>query len=267
MINIEDFRELIESMDIIAENKLKMASQFYYCLVKSVSNNKCTIVFNNKEYVVPFYGGSPEANKTYAVFLPQNNMNQAFVIGDGKDGGTEGKIVPISEGGTGADNVPDAIANFGIINLIYPIGSIYMSVNSTSPATLFGGTWEQLENRFLLGAGSDYIAGDTGGSATMVHTHTMSHTHNLDSNGYAKMTIYTEGSRIAYREKSGCPAWTTTWRTASTGQASGSYSSSSTWGAELGGRTEGASATNTGAASNTDNMPPYLAVYMWKRIA
>lgn len=74
-------------MDIIAENKLKMASQFYYCLVKSVSNNKCTIVFNNKEYVVPFYGGSPKANKTYAVFLPQNNMNQAFVIGEGASGG------------------------------------------------------------------------------------------------------------------------------------------------------------------------------------
>ena len=95
MINIEDFRELIESMDIIAENKLKMASQFYYCLVKNVSNNKCTIVFNNKEYVVPFYGGSPKVNKTYAVFLPQNNMNQAFVIGEGASGGSGGAGIAI----------------------------------------------------------------------------------------------------------------------------------------------------------------------------
>ena len=72
-----------------------MASQFYYCLVKSVSNNKCTIVFNNKEYVVPFYGGSPKANKTYAVFLPQNNMNQAFVIGEGASGGGGGSGIAI----------------------------------------------------------------------------------------------------------------------------------------------------------------------------
>ena len=36
---------------------------------------------------------------------------------------------------------------------IYPVGAIYMSVSSTSPASLFGGTWEQIQNRFLLAAG------------------------------------------------------------------------------------------------------------------
>lgn len=51
----------------------------------------------------------------------------------------------------------------------YPVGAIYMSVNSTSPASIFGGSWTQLQNRFLLGAGSSYSNGATGGSAT--HTH------------------------------------------------------------------------------------------------
>jgi hypothetical protein len=44
----------------------------------------------------------------------------------------------------------------------YPVGSIYMSINSTSPAELFGGTWEALTNRFLLGSGTNTI-GATGG--------------------------------------------------------------------------------------------------------
>ena len=54
---------------------------------------------------------------------------------------------------------------------IYPVGAIYMSVSSTSPASLFGGTWEQIQNRFLLAAGDTYAAGKTGGEAT--HTLTV----------------------------------------------------------------------------------------------
>lgn len=49
------------------------------------------------------------------------------------------------------------------VDLIYPIGSIYMSVNSTNPSNYFGGTWEQLKDRFLLGAGDIYVNGDIGG--------------------------------------------------------------------------------------------------------
>lgn len=59
-----------------------------------------------------------------------------------------------------------------LIDLIYPIGSIYMSVNSTSPADLFGGTWEAMPaGRVLLAQGESewgttYTAGSTGGEAT-----------------------------------------------------------------------------------------------------
>ena len=41
-----------------------------------------------------------------------------------------------------------------IVDAIYPVGSIYMSVNSANPATLFGGTWAQITGRFLLGTGT-----------------------------------------------------------------------------------------------------------------
>lgn len=53
-----------------------------------------------------------------------------------------------------------------IFNLIYPVGSsIYMNVNSTSPSSLFGGTWAQIQDTFLLAAGSTYAASSVGGEA------------------------------------------------------------------------------------------------------
>ena len=48
----------------------------------------------------------------------------------------------------------------------YPVGSIYLSVNSTNPGTIFGGSWEQIKDRFLLACGSTYSNGSTGGEST-----------------------------------------------------------------------------------------------------
>lgn len=66
--------------------------------------------------------------------------------------------------------------------LMHPVGSLYPSDNSTSPAELYGGTWERIEGRFIIGASDTYPAGSTGGSAT--HTQTVgemaNHGHILD---------------------------------------------------------------------------------------
>ena len=53
-----------------------------------------------------------------------------------------------------------------LLNLVYPVGSIYMSANATSPASFLGGSWERIQGRFLLAASSSYTAGSTGGEAT-----------------------------------------------------------------------------------------------------
>lgn len=129
-----------------------------------------------------------------------------------------------------------ALASTGQSNLlltIYPIGSIYMSTNNTSPATLFGGTWEQIQDRFLLAAGSSYAAGTTGGEVN--HTLTISEMPN-HSHYYTHRLV---GSGVGERG----------------------------WDNEYGGQmyTGTTSAVGGGAAHN--NMPPYLAVYMWKRTA
>ena len=49
-----------------------------------------------------------------------------------------------------------------LIDAIYPVGSIYMSVNNVNPSVLFGGTWEQIKDTFLLSAGDTYNAGSKG---------------------------------------------------------------------------------------------------------
>lgn len=130
----------------------------------------------------------------------------------------------------------------------YPIGSIYMSVNSTSPETLFGGTWEQLENRFLLGAGSDYTAGATGGEAE----HTLIKAE-LPSEQYR---VGMDMSSLGVQE-----TWYLTYANASTPIAdAGAKIFSSPNG-------EWAKTEPLGSGQAHNNMPPYLAVYMWKRTA
>ena len=77
------------------------------------------------------------------------------------------------------------------LNYVYPVGSLYWSSNSTNPSELFGGTWTQIQDKFILSAGSTYKIGTNGGSASVKldithlpkHRHGItSHTHNFTPN-------------------------------------------------------------------------------------
>lgn len=119
-----------------------------------------------------------------------------------------------------------------IVNVIYPIGSLYLSVNETSPETLFGGKWEQIQDRFLLASGTREI-GSTGGeeSHTLTVNEMPTHTHEL------KTTLY------------------------EVGEATGSTVSITSLGTD-----DLYSTTEVGGGKPHNNMPPYLVVNIWKRI-
>lgn len=129
-----------------------------------------------------------------------------------------------------------------ILDNVYPVGSIYMSVNSTNPTNLFGGTWEQIQGRFLFGMDSSYPAGSTGGEIThkLAYNEMPEHTHPMYVANYGGDGTWTPDEG-AYLVDSVTDDKTTWWARLAMGYAGG------------------------GAAHN--NMPPYLAVYIWKRTA
>lgn len=129
---------------------------------------------------------------------------------------------------------------------VYPVGSIYMSVNNVNPTTLFGGTWEQIQDKFLLSAGSTYTAGDTGGAATVTLTTNQipSHSHSFGR--------YVPSSGNGWHGDNG--------NMLSGGNGTYVYADVNNIG-----NITGTQASGGGQAHN--NMPPYLVVYVWKRIS
>lgn len=126
----------------------------------------------------------------------------------------------------------------GNINLdkIYPVGSIYMSVNSINPSELFGGTWEQIKDRFLLGAGVGYAAGETSGEEK--HTLTIeempTHSHKITTSAGWN---FPQG--VAIKDDA--------------------INSGTVVAADI------RVISETGGNKPHNNMPPYLVVYMWRR--
>lgn len=119
-----------------------------------------------------------------------------------------------------------------IFDAIYPVGSVYIAYNHTNPSTLFGGTWERIENAFLWGVDSKGAIGTRGGEKTHTltldeipaHNHGPTYSHAADGDKqYAWYT--TAGDKIAY----------------------GSF--------------------NAGGGAAHNNMPPYVQVSIWRRTA
>lgn len=140
-----------------------------------------------------------------------------------------------------------------VLDNVYPIGSIYMNVNSTNPGTLFGGTWEQIQGRFLLGKSSSYPAGSQGGEAhhTLTTSEMPSHGHNpANEAGYYG---FITNSKKAFS-------------IGDMGAQSGSGRYYPYASAEFDISRNTLTGT-TGGGKSHNNMPPYLSVYIWKRTA
>ena len=107
-----------------------------------------------------------------------------------------------------------------------------MSTSSANPGALFGGTWQQITGRFLLAAGGGYSAGATGGEAThkLTVSEMPSHAH---TGWYSNFEPGSDSNALVV------------WNSGKTSNAG----------------------TSTGGNAAHNNMPPYLVVYIWERIA
>ena len=184
-------------------------------------------------------------------------------------GGTVGEYTGLSE------NYMYLVQDTSTTLAAYPIGSIYMSMNSTNPHNLFGGEWDQICGRFLVGQIPDnadmdemndlgyaqhtsghYVIGthtsaeqymnesdDTNLKGEVKHTLTIaelpSHNHGLQN---------TSGTRFGYGNNYNNTSASTT----STMLVSGNTNLNT---------------TSTGSGTAHNNMPPFAIVYMWKRVA
>ena len=185
--------------------------------------------------------GLENVNNTADIDKPISNAVQEALNEKANSEHTHGDATTSTSGLMSAEDKTklDSLGNTISLLDVYPVGAIYISTVHTSPATLFGGTWEQINDTFLLASGSTYAAGSTGGEAkhTLTISEMPSHNHRYDAMSFS----IEEGDD-------------TTWVTArnyldvglSMGYPSTSY---------------------TGGGNAHNNMPPYLTVYMWKRTA
>lgn len=221
------------------------ANKPLYLVVTPTSNGKCKIA-----NTTPWSQTLPTvADGNWYILLGQAHNSYKFCLFE---------THPIFEhNGTGIVHVLPNVDN-NLLNLVYPVGSIYLSVASTNPGTLFGGTWVRIQDTFLLAAGSSYAAGTTGGEAT----------HTLTTSEMPTHAHYPTGSTESERGN---------WRAAlvkdisgrsgklNMADGTGRYSVASTTSYDDIGMASQTGYTGDGAAHN--NMPPYLAVYVWKRTA
>lgn len=190
--------------------------------------------FSNLDYKTTYVFQAKIADKIMSVTTEEKPMRSKPIFDWGADD------VNIN----GDLNVNGTLSINGLPLNVYSVGDIYITTKSDSPASVFGGTWEQIKDRFLLAAGTSYTAGSTGGAKTVTLTvdQIPSHSHDMNAES-AKWNIKSD-SVVDWGGESGC--WPIP------------YNSSSTNAAFI---------QSTGGGKSHNNMPPYIVVYIWKRIA
>lgn len=264
IISNDDYSTLEENLETISTNTNNWLNNQARETIDSIFQN---------DYIIPYASSSGQ--------LKNNNTNETIPFDDVKSAVDNF----ISKDST--TNANGVMINT-IANIVYPIGSIYISVNEMSPQQLFGGEWEKIEGRFLLGSDNSYSLGATGGEANHTltinempsHTHTQnshnhtqnSHNHTQNSHNHTqnahyhamtgnKTTGLQGGSYLRVGAIRSAEGSKNTNSTTATNKATTATNKATT------ATNIAATATNqnTGRSQPHNNMPPYLAVNIWKR--
>jgi len=140
----------------------------------------------------------------------------------------------VTDLGNRTETLENNVSVSALINLIYPVGSLYFSASAVNPEKLFSGTkWDQIKDRFLLASGTNYDLGATGGEAehTLTIAEMPSHSHIFGT----KSASVASGTNYARLDST--------------------FTNPSS-----------ALVESAGGSLPHNNMPPYLAVNVWKRI-
>ena len=140
----------------------------------------------------------------------------------------------------------------------HPVGSIYQTISPENPAVTFGGgTWERIENRFIMGASDTYPAGSTGGSTAHEHEYKLGFMWRLGA-----LVGYPSSAITTYNYKT--QSWNDNNKKVNDGQYTLSNDGfSSTYGEKPGGEIYSV----TGNTASSSSIPPYYSVYIWRRVA
>ena len=144
------------------------------------------------------------------------------------------------------------------VDILYPIGSIYMNINEVDPGVLFGGTWVRIQDTFLLACGTTYLPNTTGGSAKHTHNYGFQYggyyrSASIESNAHAGVLKYDSNNNI-----------TITGAGSSVGSFTAPINNAAATAAKDVSMGHYRMTSNT---SYTSTLPPYTTVYVWRREA
>ena len=206
----------IKNIIVINNNRYNDNSSYYYNSNNNNNNNTNTIIANIISSIVN------DNNIVYANTLTNNRV--LYIDDSGKLASTYVEK-------------EDIVRKQDLLDMIYPVGSIYISVNSTSPATLFGGTWVAFgSGRTLVGINTNdddfNIVEKTGGEKSHILTidEMPSHSHNF-SLKYWGAAAGNDGHFLDIN----------------------------------GNKTQTYTTEQVGNDNGHNNLQPYITVYMWKR--
>jgi hypothetical protein len=182
-----------------------------------------------------------------------------------------------SLGVTGLTTLPTTGSTIYSSSALYQVGDVIVTTNGTDPKNYYGGTWTKITDRFLIGAGNSYGVGGTGGgsSVTLTTSHMPSHSHSMPAHnhwfeltsgggGWHTHGVYSHNGNTGSWEFLRPSGWTggNGWRQV---DAAAEHTH---WVAGWTGNNNGAGSTNAnGSGSAFSIIPPYYAIYFWRRTA